>query len=837
MILVIVATTLHGLILFTPAGISASPPATGKSINKPVSLRIFPDDTERVISTRSQQFVVMGRFDDGHERDLTREAQFKINNPNIASMDAKGRLFVTADGWLELHAVHGDLSARRKILIQGSQETPSFNFTRDIGGILTRRGCNMADCHGSIKGRAGFKVSLNAINPDLDHEWITVGGTYPVLTEKIEGERTPRIDLQNPEQSLILLKPTYQLEHEGGKRFRKDSDDYNTLLEWIRRGAPREAENPEPYQIEQLEVFPRMTLLTPGGRQQLLVTAHLADGRKEDMTDRVSYEILDKEVARVDRDGQVRAGHRGETTLLVRAAGIAVNARVGVISEQPIEFPDLDERNFIDRQVLTKLRRFNIMPSGTCSDEEFLRRVCLDLTGTLPPASRVREFLADPNPSKRDDLIDILLDTPEFVDYWTYRISDIFRVSYFLQSSNKRAEKYWNWIRDSVADNKPFDQMARERISGQGFNGPTRHYHHGGGEMPLPANEMTENIVLFMGRRLDCAQCHDHPYETWTQDQFWNMTAFFGRLTRLGWSGSMMIHFDDPEGHGEYGQGERTIHPRRDREVQPAFFKGDRPAGDTQHDPRRGLATWMTDHPFFAEAVTNRIWGNFFGRGIVDPVDDFRLTNMPTHPELLEELAEGFRSSGHDLKHLMRSICRSNTYQMSGIPNDSNIDDKLNYSWSRPRGLDAEVLFDAISNVTGVYGDFGEAHTYQRAINLVCPDLHRLWFLDINNQIDRTVVTCRRNDLNLKQALHRLTGSTYREKIDRQKGRLAEYLESGLTDREIIEEFYLTALGRHPADEERSELQSMITQHPDRERAAEDLLWAILTSPEFTFNN
>jgi hypothetical protein len=822
---------------FNRVCVFAGSPESKKDQPKLTGLFILPENPDLIVSTRSQQFIVMGRYDDGLERDLTRDVQFSISNPAITSIDESGIMVSKADGPLELRADNGDLSIRRNILITGSGVPRPFDFTREIGGILTRRGCNTSSCHGSIKGRGGFKMSLNALNPDHDYEWITLGGTYPVLTEKIEGERIPRINLEDPEQSLILLKPTYQLDHEGGKRFKKDSEDYNTILEWIRQGAPREVEKLEEFRIEHLEVFPGTTLLEPGSRQQLLVTAHLPDGRTVDMTSQVSYEILDHVIARVDRNGQIRAGEKGETTLLVRAAGIAVNARIGVIGPKPSEYPELEERNFIDRHVFEKLKAFNITPSGPCTDEEFLRRVCLDLTGTLPPATRAREFLADPNPGKRDDLIEILLNTPEYVGYWTYRFSDLFRVSYFLQSSNKRAGIYSKWIRDSIAANKPFDQMARERIGGQGFNGPTRHYHHGGGEMPLPPNEMTENVVLFMGRRLDCAQCHDHPYEAWTQDQFWNLTAFFGRLTRLGWAGSLMVHFDDPAGHGEFGQGEKIIHPRRDEEVEPRFFNGEKLAAAQQHDPRRYLADWMTGHPFFAEAVANRMWSFFLGRGIVDPVDDFRLVNMPTHPELLEELAQGFRTSGYDLKYLMRVICRSNTYRMSGIPNSSNVDDELNYSWSRPRGLDAEVLFDAISRVTDVYGDFGDAHIYKQAINLVCPDLHRLWFLDINNQIDRTVVACRRNESNLKQALHKLTGSTYREKISSQKGRIEQLLNAGLADREIIEEFYLTALARHPREEELSELESMIRQSPDRERSIEDLLWAILTSPEFAFNN
>ena len=802
-----------------------------------IALRIVPQEPALWGRAASQQFVVLGDFGDGLERDVTSQSRLAVSDPGLAEIDESGKLTALAEGRLELEVAFGGQSARARVRIEGVNEQRPFSFARDIGGLLTKHGCNAVDCHGSVKGRGGFKLSLNVLKPQADYEWITKGGVYQVLTEEVEGGRVPRIDLDEPERSLLLLKPTFEVEHEGGKRLRKDSEDYAKIREWIARGAPYEEEGSGAHRIERIEVYPRLTALKPDTSRQLVVTAYLSDGRTEDLTGDVHYEVVNREVAKVSSTGVVQTRGKGETTLVVRAAGHAVNARVGVIGEPVPDYPVLEQRNFIDEHVFAKLKKFNIPPSGPATDAEFLRRVCLDLTGTLPPAGRVREFLADTNPDKRDRLIDVLLNTPEYVNYWTYRFADLFRVSYFHQSSNKRAEMYWHWIRESVANNKPFDQMARERIGGQGFNGPTRHYHHGGGEMPLPSNEMAENVVLFMGRRLDCAQCHDHPYESWTQDQFWGMTAFWGRLTRLGWSGSLMVHFDDPEGHGEIGQGERVIHPRRKLEVAPSFLDGRALAEDKRHDPRRHLADWMTSHPHFAESTANRIWSYFFGRGLVDPVDDFRSTNMATHPELLEALAQRFRRNGHDLKDLMREICRSNAYQMSGVPTGANLDDELNYSWSRPRALDAEVLFDAIAQVTEAYGDFGEAHTQRRAITLICPDRHPLHVLDIYGQPDRSVIPDRKNERNMEQALHVFAGATYTDKIKKEGGRVERLLGAGASDRELIEEFYLAALSRFPEESESDQLEAMLERQADRGKAVEDLVWGILSSPEFAYNH
>lgn len=728
--------------------------------------------------------------------------------------------------------------------------TPPFSFPRDVGSILTKAGCNGALCHAGVKGRGGFKLSLGASDPRQDYEWIVQGGTYEVLTGEVRGPRIPRIDRSQPERSLILQKPTGGAPHGGGIRFRRDSPEYETLLHWIRLGAPY-GEEWSSAQLRRLEVVPRMVTLEPGAQLRLRVLAHFSDGSHSDVTRFAQFTAADRDLISVSGDGTVQAKKFGETSVLVRASGGVSSATVGVIRALPAEIT-LGSANFIDDFVFDKLRRFRIPVSGLASDSEFLRRVSLDLTGTLPPPGRVRDFLADPGPAKRSKLIATLMATPEFIDYWTYRFDDVFRVAVTANGIvPKWSRMYGEWVRSSIASNKPYDQMARERIAAQGYDGPTRHF------LPYdvvgpPGETMAEQVRLFFGRRLDCAQCHDHPYENWTQDQFWGLAAFFGRVFKLGDTGFEYVIFDHPLGqplgnHDVNGSIEMR-HPRTKAVLRPTFLDGTPALAPDDENPRKLLAAWMTRHPYFAEAAVNRMWSYFFGRGIVDPVDDFRSTNPPTHPELLERLAEEFRKSGHDLRALMRWIVASNTYQMSGRPLEHNAGDRVNYSHARRRPLEAEVLLDAICDVTGAPETFtvgiasmaksgGQAPLGVRAIQLREPDLFYSRFLDLYGRPSRLTIPERNAGPHLGQALHMIAGSVYNDKILAPHGRLARLLDEGASDRRIIEEFYLAALSRFPEPEELAELELAVRLRADRRAALADFVWALLCSHEFAENH
>jgi hypothetical protein len=593
-----------------------------------VSLRALPAQASLKGARATQQFLAIAKYSDGTERDVTAEAEWQVSEPRLAKLISIGRLAPLADGTLKLTAVFAGRQAAASARIEGAATTRPVTFAREISGILTKRGCDGAACHGGVKGQGGLKLSANALYPSEDYEWITKGGTYQVLTAEVKGERVPRIDVKNPEKSLLLLKPSMAVAHGGGKRFDPNSDDYNTILGWIRNGAPYAdgADSDQP-KLKRLELYPPMAIVPVEGQHRLLVTAHFSDGHTEDYTHQALYTANDGEVATVSADGIVSGKRRGETAILVRAAGQIASAGVGVIGPVVSDYPKVTSSNFIDDHVFEKLRRFQIIPSELSSDSEFLRRVCLDLTGTLPP-------LASKDPRKREKVIDALIGSPEFVDYWTFRFAEIFRVAIFANGlSPKWSKEYWEWIRSNIESNRPYDEIARERISAQGYSPATRHFLPYN-QIGAPADVMAEEVRVFMGRRLDCAQCHNHPYENWSQDQFWGMSAFFSRLFKIG-----PVVMDHPVnmdlGSKDVGGSIELLHPRTKAVVKPALLDNSELAVADDGNPRKELARWMTSHPYFAEAAVNRIWGHFFARGIVDPVDDFRSTNPPTHPGLL----------------------------------------------------------------------------------------------------------------------------------------------------------------------------------------------------------
>jgi hypothetical protein len=813
-----------------------------RAADAPVSVRIIPERVTLQGAHAAQRFVVLGRFADDLERDVTSQCKFSISDPKLASLQPTGRIVALADGELELKAEVGTRTATARVRIEGSKETTPFSFARDIGGILTQRGCNAVDCHGSVKGQKGFKLSMNALYPREDYNWIVEGGIYQVLTTEQPKPRKSRIDRQQPEDSLLLLKATNAVTHGGGERLAVRSSDYQAVLDWIRKGAPYGEERADKaVRITRLQVEPQQVVLDASGKHQLLVTALLSDGRRQDVTDRVLYSSNNKEVARVSAEGRVEAVRTGETAIIVRAAGQVATVGVGIITPSITDYPTVKGRNFIDEHVFVKLRKLRIMPAPLSGDEEFMRRVCLDLAGTLPPPERIRAFVADRDPDKRDKLIEILLDSPQFVDFWTYRFADLFRVNHTSLQKIKRTHSHLEWVRLSIAANKPYDQIARERIAAQGYGGPTSHVFRVG-DFITPQEVMAEEMRIFGGVRLECAQCHNHPFEAWSQDQFWGLAAFFAQMTVAGNDNDGLL-IDSPL--AEAGQKGLT-HPRTRQTVRPTFLNGRELVGGDPADLRMTLAKWMTapDNPYFARASANRIWGYFFGRGIVDPVDDFRSTNPPTHPELLEELAQQFKQHKYDLKYLMRTIVQSRTYQLSGEANPTNRTDEANYARSRPRALDAVVLLDAISRVTGVEEKFvwhafvggGPTAPGMRAVDLV-PEIAPCRFLDAYGRSNRQALPAQHNQPNLAQALHMLAGSTYTEKIAQKGGRVDRLIESGASNQQAIDELYLAALCRLPTERERTELDGLIRGQATRREALEALAWALISSREFAYNH
>ncbi len=810
---------------------------------EPTALRIVPAEARLWRKAATQQFIVVAKYTDGIERDVTSQVQVTVSAPQLGELTSRGRFTARAAGRGTVTAGFGKLRATATIQIDDADLPVPFTFARDIGSLLTKRGCNDTVCHGGVKGRAGFRLSVYGEHPKDDYQFIVEGGTYRVLSPDIE-PRKPRIEKAHPEQSLVLLKPTFAVPHQGGVRFETGSPDYQKLFEWIRAGAPygEEAEQAG-VRTERVEVFPREVVLDKTGRHQLAVTGYLANGRSEDLTGSVAFVSEDPAVADVTEDGLIVAKKPGETSIMVRAAGgFSQHVTVGVIEKPILNYPPIESRNYIDQFVQAKLRKFQIVPSERATDAEFLRRVCLDLGGTLPPPERVREFLADKDPRKRDRLIETLLDSPEYVDYWTFRFGDLLRATFATSNDAKSVKAYEDWISNSLIANKPYDRMARERIAAQGYSAPARNYYYVA-ELTTPEQLMPEMIRLFMGRRIECAQCHAHPTQPWTQAQFWGLAAFIAGYTEL--RDDTVIIDAMGGGHVDPPKDVVVLHPRTKEKIVPAFLDGTRLPQDQYFDPRLRLAEWITAHPYFAEAAVNRIWSFFFGRGIVEPVDDFRTTNPPTHPELLKALAQDFRDHRFDLKHLMRTIVQSRTYQTSGAPNASNRGDRINYSFAQPRPLEAAVLLDAVSSATGTRERFryhpsiggGVAPPAARAQNMI-PDVCPSQFMDAFGRSTRKTLPVEAPQPNLLAALHMVAGPTYNEKIHQQDSRLNRLLRQGASDEQIIDEFYLAALTRRPTAEEKTELKRLIAPRArDRKQSLQNLVWAILTSREFTYNH
>ena len=800
---------------------------------KLLSVRMAPAEVELGGTGVAQQFLVLGKYSDRMERDVTSLSEWTVSDPDVLTVSTAGRAEALTEGTTLLTARLGSQSAGARVRVKDSDRQRSISFAWDIENILIRRSCNDSRCHGGVKGRGGFKLSLFGIYPEEDYRWIVKGGTYQVLSPD-PGTEVSRINLEEPEKSLLLLKPALLEPHQGGQLMPVESEDYRTLLQWVKKGAPFEEDGHPRPKVEAIEVYPPEVVLDARGEQQLLVTAHLDNGAREDVTDQVRYLANNTEVAEVGPDGRLRGLRPGETFVTVQAAGHTTTAWIGVVGTPLPEYPQVPTNNFIDRLVFDKLSRFHRIPSEVSSDEEFLRRVCLDLTGTLPPPHRTREFLKSMDRRKREKLVDTLLQTPEFVDYWTFRFSELFRGALFQNGVNLQwTEAYWEWIRDHVANNTPYDQVARERIAAIGYSPPSRHFLPNG-EVRYPQNKMAEEIRVFMGRRMDCAECHNHPFEAWSQNQFWGLAAFFGRMNLVGGRGEEpgTVIFEDPSGQEVdlfvKGKSRKVLHPRTREEVFPAFLDGSLLPEEDLVDPRVELARWITTHPHFAEAAVNRIWSYFFGRGIVEPVDDFRAANPPTHPELLAALARNFRENNHDLRHLMKTIVSARTYQLSSRPNRTNREDRTHYSHALPRALEAEVLFDAVASVTGVplvfeqesYGDGeGMLPPGTRAINLALTDLFRSRILDIYGKARRSMLPEKRPRPNLGRALHSLAGSTFTEHLSQEGGVIGRLMQAGRSNRQIIEELYLRTMTRFPEEEERAQLEAMVGRHSSRRQA------------------
>lgn len=712
--------------------------------------------------------------------------------------------------------------------VSGAETPVSVTFERDIEPILTRAGCNAGACHGKASGQNGFKLSLLGFDPEFDHTAIARDG----------GSR--RVLRAMPERSLLLQKATAQIPHGGGRRIEPTGPFYQTLYRWIAGGLPRTASDAP--RLERVTVEPGERRLRSGEAFGLRVTARFTDGSSQDVTQFAAFASNESAVVGVDADGRVKAGRfAGEATISARYLGMFANCDVSI--PLPGELPSsvydsIPRTNFIDDHVWTKLKKLGLVPSGRAGDATFLRRAHLDVIGRLPTPDEARAFLADTSHDKRARLVDRLLDRPEYADYWASKWMDLLRPNPY-RVGIKAVFNLDGWIRDAFRRNLPYDQFVRQIVTAQGSTfdeGPATIFR----DRREPIEIAPVVSQLFLGIRLECAKCHHHPFESWGQEQFYEFAAYFARVGRKG------VGLSPPISGGEEivftARSGSVTHPLSGKVLPPRPLFGSAPVdNDPDADPREALARWMTapENPYFARVMANRVWAELMGRGIVDPVDDLRATNPPSNGPLLDALAEDFRNHGYDIKYLIRTIMASSVYGLSSEPNDRNIGDSRNFSRYYRQRLRAEILLDAISDVTDVPDRFDAAPPRSRALAIWTNRVPSL-FLDTFGRPDANQdPPCERtSDTAVVQALHLMNSPGVHSKLTADDGRVAALAKGDKAPRALVEELYLLAYSRLPTDDERSIAEELFRDPKlDRRGAVEDLLWALLNSPEFVFKD
>lgn len=758
---------------------------------------------------------------------------FASSDTNVVRVEDSFALPVS-NGTARVSAKVGEQTATAEVTVSGMEKPNEWSFRNNVQPVLAKFGCSSGACHGAAAGQNGFKLSLRGYDVDAD---------YLALTRHALGRR---IIPSDPGRSLMLLKPTGAVPHKGGKKIEVDSLEYRVLSEWIAAGAPGPKKDES--RIERIETLPPQVILKPGERQQLIVRAYFSDGHSEDVTRWVKYTDANSSVTQVDEAGQVKVLGPGEgaiTAWYLSRISIAT-ITVPFTNKVPAEvFAQAPRRNFIDDLVLEKLQSLNLPPSPRSSDEEFLRRAFLDTIGVLPTAQETRDFLAKQSAGRRDELIDLLLQRPEFVDYWTYKWSDLLLV----QSRNLKSAAMWsfyNWIRNNVAANTPWDLFVRRLITAQGST-----LENGGGNFFVLHEDprlMAENTSqAFLGMSINCAKCHNHPMEKWTNDEYYQFANLFARVRMKSGSGEgEQIIFAANRGD--------LIQPRTGHPQPPRPLDGKALPLDAPEDRRVALADWLTspDNPYFSRAIVNRVWANFMGVGLVENVDDLRVTNPASNEKLLSAAGQFLAGQKFDLKTLMRTILQSETYQRSSQPLPENSGDTRFYARYYPKRLMAEVLLDALSQVTAVPTEFridlrnenrGLGDKYPlglRAIQL--PDTRiASYFLETFGRPNREK-TCeceRTSEPSVTQALHIANGDTINQKLTAKGNRIEKLLAEKTPPEKVIQETYLSALSRYPAEAEKSKLLTALEKTKDSELrlAVEDLFWAVLSSKEFLLNH
>jgi hypothetical protein len=832
------AATLYAPPAFADLYNKSTAPVEQVPLPKPAdiqTLAVYPTNLTINGMDDAAQLVVTATLKDGRLQDLSGDVEYSIADGKTARVLQSGRVLPLANGSTQLVAKFGDKSVTIPVSVKHADENLPINFPNQIVPIFTKLGCNSGGCHGKASGQNGFKISLLGYEPEVD---------FIALVKEARGRR---LMPAAPDSSLFLLKATGTVPHGGGKKMEKDSDEYRLVRRWIAAGMPY-GKDTDPV-VTGISVYPEHRVMTRQNKTQFAVYAHYSDNSVEDITRRAQYDSNDQEIAMVDAVGLVHTlALSGEAAIMARYQGHVATFRATV--PLGVKTPDWQfaASTVVDNFTAKKWKDLGLVPSELATDEVFVRRAYLDLTGTLPTPKEVLAFVADKDAKKREALVDRLVDSPEFAYFFANKWADILRVKRGRDGQNtiQRARgtfAFHDWIREAIANDKPYDEFVRDILSATGDetkNPPTVWYK----DLQQPEQFVDDTAQVFLGLRIACANCHHHPYEKWSQDDYWGLAAFFGRLGKKNMpvvgapqQSNTQIVYTRPDGN--------VTNKRTQKSAVIKPLDGAPMDIERGEDPRTKLVDWMADpkNPFFAKAVANRYWAHFFGRGIVDPIDDMRVTNPPSNPELLDALAKVVIDSKFSLKTLVKTIAKSRTYQLSAIPNEFNKHDKQAYARYYPKRMSAEVLLDAVCQVTDSPSQFGGLPTDKfapkRAIML--PDeSFNSYFLDVFGRPQRiSACECERvSDANLAQALHLLNSDEIQGKLSRGGGR-ADALanpKDERPDQEKVRELFFWAFGRAPTDADMKTALAHIEKHKASKKTAyENILWALINTKEFVF--
>jgi hypothetical protein len=833
----ILITAALAALLAAPSALAAPRRSQRKPPPRPIapafkSVAVTPAAVTLDGAEAEQQILITGTRASGGVVDLTPQAVLASGSTRVVRAEKGGLLRGVGDGKTQLTVTAGGRTVRVPVVARGSKAQRLLSFRRDVMPVLGKSGCNQAACHAKQGGKNGFALSVLAFDPEADFESVA---------RQADARRVNRIE---PEKSLLLTKATMSVPHGGGPRFKVGSPEYRLLARWIAEGA-RWGDPGEPV-LERVEVEPRERVMTPLGRQQLQVTACYSDGSRRDVTRLAEFKSNEEGVAEMEGAVLKTTDSAGEAAIMVRYMSQVTVTRVTVPMNKgvpPSAYASLPRANFIDELVYRKLAQLNLLPSAPCDDATFLRRVSLDLIGTLPTAGEARAFLTDCEserkgtgvaPQARQKLVESLLSRPEYADYWGMRWSNLLLVNPDLLLP-RGAFAFDRWLRDSFQANMPYDRFVREIVTASGEThreGPPNFFR----ALSKPKDAGRSVSQLFLGVRMDCAECHHHPFERWGQDDFYSMAAFFARVKQKG---------TYPEGYHSViyaGESGEVQHPKTDQMMPLRPLGASEPlAVAPDEDRREALVRWMTapENPFFAKAIVNRMWGLLMSRGIVESIDDFRMTNPASNEPLLDALAKDFIAHKYDLKHLLRTITLSATYQRSSAATPNNARDTRNYSRYYTRRLPGEVLLDAVGLVTAVPQDFRGHPQGTRAIQMWDSRL-QVEFLEIfGRPVRQSVCECERMaDSSVGQALHLMNSEAVHRRLTSSAGTVDALDKSGRAEAEVVMELYLTAYSRFPtAEEQQAALAAFKREKTTRRQAIEDVLWALMNSAEFVLNH